>query len=148
MNGTPTDRRAEYIKGLRMFADLLESNPDTIPLPYNGGAGEFASARITMWFHGADARRQLGAAARAFPGRLNKSPRGDEYFEMVGALHGLHLDFVAMRHDVCERIVVGEREVTRTVPDPTVKVPTVEVTETVQDVEWKCPPSLLAEARS
>ncbi|HET6291734.1 MAG TPA: hypothetical protein VFG33_00115, partial [Kribbella sp.] len=51
----------------------------------------------------------------------------------------------AYRDQVCERVVTGTREVTKTVPDPSVVVPDVEVTETVEDVEWICGP-LLAKA--
>ncbi len=45
---------------------------------------------------------------------------------------------VANREEVCERVVVGARQVTETIPDPSVTVPTVEITKTVEDVEWRC----------
>lgn len=50
----------------------------------------------------------------------------------------------AGRGEVCERIVTGTREVTKEVPDPKAlaEVPKVTVTETVEDVEWKCTPLL------
>lgn len=38
MSSSDTDRRAEYIAGLRAFADLIESDP-TIPTPSTGLAG-------------------------------------------------------------------------------------------------------------
>ena len=44
MNSTDTDKRAEYIAGLRAFADLVESDP-TIPTPTLGVAG------TTVWAH-------------------------------------------------------------------------------------------------
>jgi hypothetical protein len=145
---SPEERRAEYIKGLRMFADLLEQNPDTIPMPYACGEGRDENGRVSLWFHASagDPRERMAAAARVFPGKLNKEIRHGEYFVLEGSLAGFHLAFTATRNDVCQRIVTGEREVTLKVPDPTVKVPLVEVTETVEDVVWKCPPSLLSKS--
>ncbi len=51
------------------------------------------------------------------------------------------------REEVCERVVTGTREVTESVPDPEAmkEVPIVEVTKTVEDVEWRCRPLLAAE---
>lgn len=55
----------------------------------------------------------------------------------------------ANREEVCERVVIGTREVTEEVPDPEAlkAVPKVAVTKTVEDVEWQCH-SLLAEVSS
>lgn len=44
MSSNTTDKRAEYIAGLRAFADLIESDP-TIPTPTLGVAG------TTVWAH-------------------------------------------------------------------------------------------------
>jgi hypothetical protein len=50
---------------------------------------------------------------------------------------------------VCERVVTGTRLETKEVPDPEAlkAVPLVTVTETVEDVEWRCMP-LLADLTS
>lgn len=139
-----TEKRAEYVKGLHMFADLLENNPD-IPLPYS--AGVRSDNPLTTWFHASrgDVKAGLTAAARVFPGKLDKTVEEAGYFNLKGQLAGLYVEFTAMRSDVCQRVVVAERTVIEQVPDPDVKVPLVEVTKTVQDVKWICPPSFLAE---
>jgi hypothetical protein len=137
-------RRAGYIKGLRALADALEDNP-AIPLPYQG-----TDADITIMFlTGDDRRRGMADAARAIPCDWAKTPWGDggstAYLDLMGQLHGLRLALTAYRNDVCERVVTGTREVTKTVKDPEAlaAVPEVEVTETVENVEWICG-SLLA----
>lgn len=140
------EKRAAYISGLRKLADLLEQHED-FPLPYGAGtSGEMASYRMSFYLFG-DSREAFVSAARKFPGTLDKVV-ADDTFRLNGQIEGLHFELVAFRKDVCERVVTGTREVTRTIPDPTVVVPTVpmvEVTETVEDVEWVCAP-LLAEA--
>lgn len=136
-------RRAGYVSGLRKLADLLEQHPE-LPLPYHG-----SDSTITfMFLHGPDAKARFAAAARVIlygtGGELEKhvSDGGEygDYFDLVGAIDGLKIELTAYRDAVCERIVTGTREVTKTVPDPAIKVPTVEVTETVEDVRWVCRP--------
>jgi hypothetical protein len=131
--------RAEYIAGLRVLADLLEARPE-IPAPYHGRSTELA-----IFTSGKD---ELVAAARAFPGKLDKTYDDNSSafgFELHGRLRGLRVVIYGDRNEVCRRVVTGTREVTKTVPAP--DAPMVEVTETVEDVEWVCEP-LLAEASS
>ena len=136
--------RAEYTKGLRALADAIDGNDD-LPLPSQGSISP-----ITIQFlHGDDPRAAMGAAARAIPCNWRKNTwegsSGTAYFDLTGELDGLHITLTAFRDTVCERVVTGTREVTRTVKDPEAiaAVPEVEVTETVEDVEWRCG-SLLA----
>ena len=130
--------REQYITGLRALADLLETHAD-IPLPYHGHL-----VPMTIYRLGHDDSRDLAAEfARVFPGKLNKEIERDS-FRLVGRLHGLDLQFVTYRSDVCERVVKGTRVVTREEP---VVTETRTVTETVEDVEWVCTP-LLAERTS
>jgi len=132
------ETRAAYISGLRKLADLLEQH-DELPLPYEGSSPGLAR-RMTFFFLG-DPRDVFVKAARALPGRLDKEVTDDTY-RVTASLDGLHVEAVAYRNDVCERVVTGTREVTRTIPDPNIKAPLVEVTETVEDVEWVCAPLL------
>ena len=134
-------QRAAYIKGLRALADTLEQH-DELPLPARDGG------RITWSFLGdSDAREQMAVAARAIPCNWRKDMWGQEkhYFDLNGELHGLPITLGAYRDDVCERIVTGTHEETKTVKDPEAlaAVPEVRVTETVEDIEWRCG-SLLA----
>lgn len=134
MNGTT---RARYIEGLRDVADLLESRPD-LPLPLPETFSVFCEDKETAaeW-------------VRAFPGPKDKSVNGDETHMIFGRQHdvfGPHgFNVWIARGQVCERVVTGTREITETVPAP--DAPMVEVTRTVEDVEWVCAP-LLAEAAS
>jgi hypothetical protein len=141
MHETTTDPRAAYTAGLRQLADILDAHPE-VPLPYEGRVSP-----ISFAFHGyevEDHAGELAAAARILiPGSRTKNADGN-YFRVTGSLHGLKIECWAMREQVCERVVVGTREVIREVPDPEAlaAVPTTVVTETVEDVEWRCAPLL------
>lgn len=129
--------RVDYIDGLRQLADLLQENPD-IPVPYDGSAASINWILLPR----EDQKGILAAIARALPGKVEKRVRGDA-FDLVGRLAGLHVKVIADRDEVCARVVTGTETVTKTIPDPDVKVPLVTVTETVETVEWVCG-SLLA----
>jgi hypothetical protein len=145
---TTTDR-AGYIAGLRQLADILEQNP-ALSLPYGCGTGDDPSQRVTFYYlSDEDPKGALAEFARIMPGPLQKQEQTD-CFALVGKLGALHFDGVVYRGAVCERIVTGTETVTRTVPDPDAlaAVPTVEVTETVEHVEWRCLPILAGERQA
>lgn len=140
----PADtKRAEYVKGLRELADVLESSPE-VPLPFDGNC----TAMTFSFLGGEDPRSEMAAVARAMPCRLDKHvtehDSGTSYFHLRGSLHGLRVELVSFRDAVCERVVTGTREVTEWVKDPQLlkKVPEVEVTKVVEDIEWVCSPLL------
>lgn len=136
--------RAEYIAGLRLLAVLLEQHPD-LPLPYYGASETYG--RMTVF---CSSREQIAEFARLLPGQSTKHVDQDNSnygFALHGTLAGLHLDIRAHRDEVCERVVTGTETVVKQVPDPTVDVPLVEVTEDVEIVEWRCAP-LLSDAPS
>lgn len=126
------DKRTEYIAGLRLLAQILEANPH-LPSP----DGEIA------WPILDDARATLAALIKAVPGTITKD-YSDGYFRMRFALRGLQMRVWAIREEVCTRVVTGTTRVTKTVPAP--DAPTIQVTETVETVEWICEP-ILADAR-
>lgn len=132
--------RADYIAGLRALADILEAHDD-VPLPYEGNS-------TAMSFHflsAKDPKGDLARMARIFPGPFQKevADHGTHaYFDLIGNVAGLKVRFCAYRDAVCERVVVAKETVTRKVPDPSVDVPEVEVTEEVERVEWRCSPLL------
>jgi hypothetical protein len=130
--------RTGYTAGLRALADALDSNPD-LPLPYDG-----TLSRLTVFAH---TKGEAAAYARVLPGRVDKKVYDGTYgFSLLGSLHGLDVVVYAPREEVCERVVVGTRTVTREVQDAEAlaAVPTTTITETVEDVRWECRP-LLAE---
>lgn len=139
-----TDDRAAYISGLRKLAALLEANPD-LPRPYDG-SNSMSPISFYVLSHQGDERSTIAALARAFPGETKKSYETD-YFRLDGMIDGLHVSAVAYRDAVCERRVVGTREVTEEVLDPAAlaAVPRTTVTKTVEDIEWVCAPLLAAE---
>jgi len=135
--------REDYIAGLRAFADLLESTPD-LTLPTHGGAKPYTALQWLLFDDPDDSRDQAAAVVRAAGGHWDKEISG-EYARYHRAIEGLHLEVAVRREAVCERIVTGTETVTRLVPAP--DAPMVEVTETVETVEWVCQP-LLAERAS
>lgn len=143
---TSTDPRAAYTAGLRALADLLDTHPD-LPLPYEGQC-----TAMSFHFLSGDAKANLAAAVRAFPGRLDKNDPAESdydrmYFTLTGRLHGLLVDFTSDRQAVCERVVVGTTEVVVEEPDPNAvaALPKVTRRQVVEQVEWRCHP-LLADA--
>jgi len=139
-NDSTALQRAEYIAGLRVLADLLESDPDLV-LPTYGAHGYLPlSVHVTC---SENQREELARWSRAIPGTKTKQVT-DDYMRLGGMLRGLHIKVVAARDEVCERVVVGTREVTEEVPDPQAlaAVPKVTVTRTVEEVEWRCTPLL------
>jgi hypothetical protein len=132
-----TDEEQAYVDGLRELADWLEAHPAARP-----SFGGFDPVRL-LWPCG-DSRDGLAAAARVL-GRAAKS--SDSKWVNVTRLFGPHqIQAYASHEAVCERVVVGTETIETEVPDPEAlkNVPTIKVTETVEQVEWRCPPSLLA----
>lgn len=136
--------RDEQLAGIRELADWLEANP-AIPIPHSlTGDSEYAYELIHA-AHGDDQKAVLAACARAIPGKVTKKvlSADQSLFNLTGRLPGgIVIKVLADRDDVCERVVVGTREVTEQVPDPSIEVPTITVTKTVEDVEWRCSPVL------
>lgn len=137
--------RADYIAGLRALADLLEQH-DELPLPTHGSESPLA---WWIWPHAVeDPKATLATLVRLIPGAKSKSvgegSAGNSWFTVTAQLHGLTIDINTYRNQVCNRVVIGTREVTEEVPDPdaVAAVPTVTVTKTVEDVEWVCEPLL------
>lgn len=124
--------------GLRALADMIEQNPELAGL---------ASPDSLHVFYAHNAA-ELGAIARAAVrsgAKVTKQISNDLHNVLlswgpVGAL------VLAWRNDVCERVVLGTKPVTKKVPDPAqlAAVPLVEVTEEVEQVEWICRPLLAA----
>jgi hypothetical protein len=90
-----------------------------------------------------EAREMLAAFARAGAKagiRVEKSYDGGQWANLDLFFGPIKLHMYGARDEVCERVVVGTREVTEEVPDPDAlaAIPTVTVTRTVEDVEWRC----------
>jgi hypothetical protein len=142
-DSTTTTDRETYIQGLRALADLLETTPD-LALP--------TTQKIEWAIHyqgttPEEQRAALAKTARLIPGRLDKNdPNSGHYAELylvlTGNVGGMPIEIWGERPTVCTKVPTGTETITHTVPDPTVVVPTVEVTETVEKFEWICEPIL------
>lgn len=146
MTTTVTQTKAQTIAaGLRALADMIEASPELVDKAHLGD--RFNRMLVPAW-----TRDEVAAAARAGlrSGAKVDKHVGDKYAGVNVVLNEMvSLHVYVDREEVCERIVVGTRDVTEEVPDPDAlaAVPTVTVTKTVEDVEWRCT-SLLSEATS
>lgn len=138
-----TDHRAEVLRGVRLLADLLESDP-AIPLPAN--FAEHSGVTIQLLHSGEKSAAEMAHIRAAIGGQFVKDTYGEDgqYFELCGHLAGLKVNVVTWRDQVCKRVVTGTRTVTKDVPDPQAlaAVPVTTVEETVEDFEWVCAPVL------
>lgn len=129
--------RGEYIAGLRALADALEQNAD-VPTPDYGDS--WSPIRWVIANEQPDEQKAVAQRiVRGLGGTWDKSGR-DEFFVFTSKLRGLYVDVLARREAVCRRVVTGTRDVVERVPAP--DAPMVEVTKTVEDVEWVCEPLL------
>ena len=131
---------------LRDLAALAESNPfvaEMLRFAYSGktfwprfASDDYSDGRAAM----ADAIRVFKSIAR---GPIEKK-YDSEWFDAVINLRALSVKLTDERDKVCERVVVGTREITEEVPDPAVvaAAPKVTTTRTEEVVEWRCAPIL------
>lgn len=141
------EKQAAYTAGLRALADLLDAHPQLIE---NVSLSQ-SDLLVSLGWMSDPMSRMAEFIRAALDRRLPiKKTYDDEWGTVFIDLGGgVRLQVYARREQVCERIVTGTREVTREVPDPEAlkAVPTVTVTETVEDVRWDCKP-LLSESVS
>lgn len=135
-------RQAE---GLRALADMIESNPglaDHLRQPLTGMSGYvFTAEPITAFIRAA--ARHGAKIVKDYPGI------SDRHFSAYAHFGGdVTMRLHTTRDQVCERVVVGTETVTKRVPDPAklAEVPEIEITETIDKVEWQCKPLLASGA--
>lgn len=127
-----SNERAEYINGLRAFANLLENNLD-LPMPTHGG-GRYNPLQWLLFNHPEQNQKDDAALiVRAIPGPWEKGTLTDEMFRASGSVCGLFLEVIVKRDVVCKRTVVGTKKVTKKV---VVKTRDEVVDEEI--VEWDC----------
>lgn len=111
--------RQLVIEGLRAVADYLEARPD-LPAPYIGQLHAFPDPKT------------LSVVARAMGG-FQKDHDG-KYLTLVKEINSaVSFAVVFASEEVCERVVVGTKEV----PEKVIPAHVEEI------IEWKCPESLL-----
>jgi ABC-type sulfate transport system substrate-binding protein len=133
MSEAKIEERAGKIAQLRAFADFLEAHPE---------ARRIYSPAVYDVVH---SRAEMAARIKALGGKWDKDEDG-ESFKVRQTIAGVQYVIFAAREDVCTRVVTGTKEVLRTEADPdaVAALPKRTYTETVEDVQWVCPESLLA----
>jgi hypothetical protein len=140
-NTVPTDEQVRLADataaGLRALAAMIEAAPQLDARCLGG---------IDVWYPDSAAElAKIARAARRAGATVTKTV-SEKLYTLKVSWGGFTVNALAWRSQVCERVVVGVHEVTETVPDPEqlAKVPTVEVTKQVEQVEWVCRPLLAA----
>jgi antitoxin component HigA of HigAB toxin-antitoxin module len=141
--------RETYTQGLREIADFLDAHPE-VPLPYLSSfqTGNWENTLDIYLVSEKGQKEKLAAIARAM-GHADKVMDGDK-MRVFRRFAGITLIAQASRDQVCERVVIGTREIEVEEKDPEAlaAVPVVKVTKTVEDVEWRCAPILAAEKQA
>ena len=122
--------RDQYIQGLRDVADFLAAHP-TLPTP--------TEHQLSVYNFGEDETLLLARRIAKQLGSFKKNESGGNLV-LEKTFGPITLRFVLLRKYICQRTVVGTRNVERRV------IPLNAKTEIVEEeiVEWKCP-SLLSE---
>lgn len=135
---------AKLAAGYRAIADLIENNPELAEHL------RYVPKNILVPVSGEDDPRGIIASFARAGLRTGAEISKRQTDKHAGAVIGwgpVAVEVYAQRDEVCERVVTGVETVTKTVPDPEAlaAVPTVEVTEEVEQVEWRCRPLLATE---
>ncbi|MCW2542824.1 MAG: hypothetical protein JWM40_376 [Frankiales bacterium] len=135
-------KNIEVAKHAETLAAFLTKYPE-LPQPTHYNVKYGAEVQWLIWDHDLEAQKRTAeSVVRFLPGKAEKEPSGDDWFKYSGVVDGVQWEVVAKRDAVCRRVVTGTETLTRRVPDPA--APLVEVTETVETVEWQCEPLLTA----
>lgn len=136
----------EYAAGWARLTEFLAANPDI-----TSGANTYSYSVLVYLSPGDDVLPRMAdytRRAKAAGARVEK--QYGEYGKVLLHFGPIYLQVYASREDVCERVVVGTREVEVEEPDPEAlaAVPTVKRTEIVEVVEWQCHPILAGAERA
>jgi hypothetical protein len=131
------DAREAQLNDVISIVNWLKCNPE-IPLPM----ALSGTLQIFAW----DSKEEAAQMARAM-GSFEKSFDAN-WFRITKSFGSLKLQGLFTRSNVCERIVVGTKEVETEEADPVAvaAIPKVKVRKTVEIVEWVCSDSLLGTA--
>lgn len=135
---------AQQAAGLRALADMIDAHPEVAELIRFSGL-ERLLAPVGSTDDAVMVMADLIRKAKARGATVTKSAE-DDWFNVHVAWGPVGIQVYAAREEVCERVVTGTETVTKTVKDPArlAEVPEIEVTETVETVEWVCRPILAA----
>ncbi|GGM84975.1 hypothetical protein GCM10012275_64670 [Longimycelium tulufanense] len=142
MSNSHTNLAAQQAAGLRALADMIEANPK-LAENFNYALTHSGIRAHLRW---GDRAAELGHIARIAKrhGATVSKDIDDQWHNLALNVGGIKVEVLARRNEVCERIVVGTREVVEEVPDPEAMaaVPTVKRKRTEEIVRWECRPLL------
>jgi hypothetical protein len=123
--------RAALVSDLRRIADLFEAHPE-LPVPF----------QPHLWTYPVsdDPLAEMAAFARAV-GRSDKGDWGEMLRLRARDFTAVELTIATLHENVCERVVVGTTTVEEPDPDAVAALPRVR--RVVEQVEWRCPQSIL-----
>jgi hypothetical protein len=132
-----TERRRQFIEGLRAVANFYEQNPGAW---YDG-----MHLTLNMYVWGRSARKTLAEMARAF-GQCNKVYDDNNITLSRQFSEQVTLAVFAPRAKVCRRVVLGTRILPARIVPATeeVRIPA----SSVEILEWQCGPLLDQDAAS
>lgn len=138
-NPTEQERANQVATDLERLAAFVRANPDLA----DRIADQYFLLYLMPKHDPRAAMADIARRARRAGATIRKD--GDErYAKALLDFGGITLQVYAQRDQVCERVVIGTRQVEIEEPDPELlaKVPTVRRIATVEDVEWRCTPLL------
>ncbi len=121
---------------LRALADILNS------ITAAGATVEPAGLDLSFYSLGIGEEEKTNLAIIAKVLETFDKVYSNDFFRITKSLPGLRITFVAYRHNICEKVQVGEKEI----PEQIIEARAAEVipAKMVPIYEWKCPDSLLA----
>jgi hypothetical protein len=136
---TISERAAAYAEGLRNLAKMIEGVDNDAVLDDYDYALRFLLMPVES---GEDLAAHIRFALRA--GAKISKKYDDAHAGAYLSFGPVRIQAYGTRAQVCERVVVGTREVEEEIPDPEAlaAVPKVTVKKTVEDIEWVCSPLL------
>jgi hypothetical protein len=136
----------EVASGLEAIAVMVRANPQLAERLAWGFRPEHTLIPVMHEENPAAVLAEFVTAASRSGARVAKDG-SENYFKALLSWGPVGLQVYANREQVCERVVVGTETVIKTVKDPVAlaAVPEVEVTEEVEQVEWRCRPLLAAD---
>ena len=126
---------AEYVAGVREFADWVEANAET--LEHNHGL----AGTLGTLYRRAATKEELAEYARVM-GKARKEIDVSGDFALIRDFGPVCVHAYSERETVCRRVVTGTRVVTEQVPDPEAlrAVPLIKVEREEEIVTWECDP--------
>jgi hypothetical protein len=137
----------ELADSLRTLATMIEDHPE-IAENFRHTL-QWSGINVHIGYNGGDKAAEMANLARIARryGATTTKVVDDTMHNLVCDFGAVKTKVLAYRDEVCERVVVGTREVTEEIPDPELAaaVPIVTITRTEEVVEWQCKPLLAAE---